>query len=102
MSMALLAGFIVAYRINWWLVAKGLKHTMSTAGDHSLDRGASKAAMEHPAPSTQPSASMRKIVLMAALSTFVFDLVYVGVGVVRANMETRSSTPIGQPGGAAA
>ncbi len=31
MSMALLAGFIVAYPINWWLVAKGLKHGMLTA-----------------------------------------------------------------------
>ncbi len=30
MSMALLAGFIVAYPINWWLVAKGLKHGMMT------------------------------------------------------------------------
>jgi hypothetical protein len=30
MSMALLTGFIVAYPINWWLVAKGLKHGMMT------------------------------------------------------------------------
>jgi hypothetical protein len=30
MSMALLTGFIVAYPINWWLVARGLKHGMMT------------------------------------------------------------------------
>jgi hypothetical protein len=30
MSMALLAGFIVAYPINWWLVANHLKHGMMT------------------------------------------------------------------------
>lgn len=30
MSMALLAGFVVAYPINWWLVARGLKHGMMT------------------------------------------------------------------------
>lgn len=30
MSMALIAGFIVAYPINWWLVAKGMKHGMIT------------------------------------------------------------------------
>jgi hypothetical protein len=30
MSMALLAGFIVAYPINWWLVARHLKHGMIT------------------------------------------------------------------------
>lgn len=30
MSMALLVGFIVAYPMNWWLVANGLKHGMKT------------------------------------------------------------------------
>ena len=30
MSMALLAGFIVAYPMNWWLVTNGLKHGMMT------------------------------------------------------------------------
>lgn len=30
MSMALLAGFIVAFPMNWWLVARHLKHGMTT------------------------------------------------------------------------
>ena len=28
MSMALIAGFILAYPMNWWLVGNGLKHGM--------------------------------------------------------------------------
>ncbi|MDQ2756816.1 MAG: DUF4396 domain-containing protein [Actinomycetota bacterium] len=30
MSVALCAGFLVSYPINWWLVARGLKHGMKT------------------------------------------------------------------------
>ncbi|MDQ6873740.1 MAG: DUF4396 domain-containing protein [Actinomycetota bacterium] len=30
MSIALCAGFLVSYPINWWLVARGLKHGMKT------------------------------------------------------------------------
>jgi hypothetical protein len=30
MSMALLAGFIVAFPMNWWMVARQLKHGMKT------------------------------------------------------------------------
>jgi hypothetical protein len=46
MSMALLAGFIVAYPINWWLVAKGLKHGMMTV----------RGPMDAPVASMQPHA----------------------------------------------
>ena len=51
MSMALLAGFIVAYPMNWWLVSNHLKHGMFTVraaddpGTHD-DAGA-KDANEH-------------------------------------------------------
>jgi hypothetical protein len=34
MSMALLTGFIVAYPMNWWLVANHLKHGMMTVRKH--------------------------------------------------------------------
>jgi Domain of unknown function (DUF4396) len=30
MSMALIVGFALAYPMNWWLVANGLKHGMFT------------------------------------------------------------------------
>lgn len=41
MSLASLAGFVLAYPVNWWLVAAGLKHGMGTVralgkGGHSL------------------------------------------------------------------
>ena len=98
MSMALLAGFVAAYPINWWLVAKGLKHGMSTADEHAPDNGAGKTAMSHSAPTAHPSASMREIVLMAALSIIAFGLAYAVVGVIRANTEMRPITSIGQPG----
>ncbi|MDQ2663972.1 MAG: DUF4396 domain-containing protein [Candidatus Eremiobacteraeota bacterium] len=41
MSMALLAGFIAAYPMNWWLVARGLKHGMLTV--QPLSRATPKA-----------------------------------------------------------
>ena len=34
MSMSLLTGFIVAYPMNWWLVANHLKHGMMTVRKH--------------------------------------------------------------------
>jgi uncharacterized protein DUF4396 len=40
MSMALLVGFVVAYPINWWLVANHLKHGMMTIRPVSADAGA--------------------------------------------------------------
>jgi hypothetical protein len=44
MSMGLLVGFIVAYPMNWWLVAHHLKHGMmtvrpATAGAHDAHAG---------------------------------------------------------------
>ncbi len=36
MSMALLTGFIIAYPMNWWLVAKGLKHGMMTVRPRAI------------------------------------------------------------------
>ncbi len=39
MSMALLAGFVAAYPVNWWLVSKGLKHGMMTVRDDGAADG---------------------------------------------------------------
>jgi hypothetical protein len=39
MSMGLLVGFVVAYPINWWLVANHLKHGMMTIRPASADAG---------------------------------------------------------------
>ncbi|HTR62046.1 MAG TPA: DUF4396 domain-containing protein [Candidatus Binataceae bacterium] len=51
MSMALLAGFIAAYPMNWWLVANKLKHGMltvrpvSVSGEH--EKMAAMQGMQH-------------------------------------------------------
>jgi hypothetical protein len=42
MSMGLLVGFIVAYPMNWWLVANHLKHGMMTVRPSSAIGGAQK------------------------------------------------------------
>ncbi len=98
MSMALLAGFVVAFPINWWLVAKGLKHGMSTVGAQPPERGAGKAAMTHPAPAAHPDASTREVALMAALSVIAFGLAYTVAGDVRASMQMRPMASVEQPG----
>jgi Domain of unknown function (DUF4396) len=51
MSMGLLVGFVVAYPMNWWLVANHLKHGMMTvrpATAIGADGHGAHAPMEHP------------------------------------------------------
>ena len=62
MSMGLLVGFVVAYPINWWLVANHLKHGMMTirpvstdAGTHGRTRQAAMSGMAHARPMSQIS-----------------------------------------------
>jgi len=40
MSMGLLVGFLIAYPMNWWLVANHLKHGMMTVRPASAVAGA--------------------------------------------------------------
>ena len=93
MSMALLAGFVTAYPINWWLVAKGLKHGMMTVRDpaarHDV-RGPSHAASA-PAPGSpgeghvgQAKPSRNQIVWLTVLSVAVFAFAFVAQGRVKA------------------
>jgi Domain of unknown function (DUF4396) len=86
MSMALLVGFIVAYPMNWWLVAKGLKHGMMTvrpASEEARERatpaqtasvGTTPGAPHDHAAGRGPPASVAEIARMAALSVAVFGL----------------------------
>jgi hypothetical protein len=64
MSMGLLVGFVVAYPINWWLVANHLKHGMMTirpvstdAGTHGHTRQAAMSGMANARPMSQISMS---------------------------------------------
>lgn len=64
MSMSLLVGFIVAYPMNWWLVANRLKHGMMTvraAGADGHDHAAMSgmASMAHDGPA-MPHMSMHE------------------------------------------
>jgi hypothetical protein len=57
MSIGLLVGFVVAYPMNWWLVAHRLKHGMMTvrptaalAGAHAHGAHAAMGLAAHAAP----------------------------------------------------
>ncbi len=92
MSMALLAGFVTAYPINWWLVAKGLKHGMMTARDpaagHDVREPANAASPPAPASPGEghvghAKTSRSQIVWLTVLSVAVFALAFVAQGKVK-------------------
>jgi hypothetical protein len=60
MSMALIVGFVLAYPVNWWLVARGLKHGMITSPPPS-EPGQSSRVPSH--PQTSWTAKMGMILL---------------------------------------
>jgi hypothetical protein len=83
MSMAMLAGFVVAYPMNWWLVAKGLKHGMITVrsleiadSTHVPEHGAFQAVLALPnkGHAGQAEASRTEIIWMTLLSIVLFAL----------------------------
>jgi hypothetical protein len=95
MSMALLAGFIVAYPINWWLVARGLKHGMLTVrGPDAAPIASTPAHATHEPTVALPNegyaghatASLSEIVLMTVLSVAVFALGIGAVALLQGNM----------------
>lgn len=68
MSMALIAGFVLAYPMNWWLVARGLKHGMITVRNgQAAHPDHSEGKMAHGAP--RPA--LTSILTMAVLSIIV-------------------------------
>jgi Domain of unknown function (DUF4396) len=70
MSIALMAGFAAAYPMNWWLVARHLKHGMMTVPSPSGEMMKKKNPMK-----AQP-VTREKIAIMTALS---FAVLAVGV-----------------------
>ena len=80
MSLGLLVGFIVAYPMNWWLVANHLKHGMMTVRPAQAgDMPAAQHSMEMPAPaagemkmgaktSPRPSIPVVTLISFAALA----------------------------------
>jgi hypothetical protein len=80
MSMALIVGFILAYPMNWWLVANGLKHGMFTVRKEQearqAERGATHMARDDHGRNPSPLATMA----MTGLSIVVLAL---GIAVSR-------------------
>lgn len=85
MSMALLAGFLVAYPMNWWLVAHGLKHGMITVreggpsgeGSGRKTRAPGSAAFGHGEVGQRPEQARPgrgQVLLMAGLSASILAL----------------------------
>jgi hypothetical protein len=81
MSIALLAGGIIAYPMNWWLVTRHLKHGMMTVRRREVEHREAAAAgdmgeMSHPATTsghiTKPSGA--DIAWMAALTIGLFAI----------------------------
>ncbi len=70
MSMALLAGFIAAYPMNWWLVSHHLKHGMITVRPGREDPATAAHSGMVPAEGATPSqdTSAREVMGMTLLS----------------------------------
>ncbi len=99
MSMALLSGFLTAYPINWWLVAKGLKHGMTTVRHPEAARDAGVPShATHPrvlVSSNEGHAELAKvsrseIAWMTVLSVAVFALAFVAQAEVKAVIDALS------------
>jgi len=74
MSMGLLVGFIVAYPMNWWLVANRLKHGMMTVrpGKAAMGmEGHDHAAMSHMSMDMPEGHVPRPSIAMMALQSFI-------------------------------
>ena len=93
MSMALLVGFIVAYPMNWWLVANHLKHGMmtvrpATAGEASMSgitaAGPSMSPISMP---METGHALRPPVAVMALLSFLALAAGLAIAVLRGRDE---------------
>ena len=69
MSMALLVGFIVALPMNWWLVARHLKHGMTTVRPATAATPETKAAgSTKAAASSKSTPAVPRIALLGMMN----------------------------------
>ncbi len=80
MSMALLAGFLAAFPVNWWLVANRMKHGMMTVRPAGQGQPVHPASA-HPATHPQSVVSPRRVLLVVSLS---FVALVLGVAIALA------------------
>jgi glucan phosphoethanolaminetransferase (alkaline phosphatase superfamily) len=71
MSMGLLVGFVLAYPMNWWLVANHLKHGMATIRPAGAVAGAAEASSGEAAMRMPRRAAPHPPVPVMALSSFL-------------------------------
>jgi hypothetical protein len=74
MSMGLLVGFIVAYPMNWWLVANRLKHGMMTVRPAKAAmsmEGHDHAAMSHMSMDMSEGPAPRPSIAIMAVLSFI-------------------------------
>ena len=83
MSLATIVGGMVAYPVNWWLVATGLKHGMGSS--RALGRGGHDPAQER--PTSRPSAAARVVVTAISL---VMLLVGLGLAAALGDLSMRA------------
>jgi hypothetical protein len=83
MSMGLLAGLVLAYPINWWLVTHHLKHGMMTirpvgavAGAAEVLRGQSEMSMQHRAAPHPPVPVMGLLSFLALAAGVAIAFVF--------------------------
>jgi hypothetical protein len=74
MSISLLAGAILAYPMNWWLVAQHLKHGMMTVRRPGSDGTIGPAPKQEMGSETMAAPSRASIVKMAILSIAIFGI----------------------------
>jgi hypothetical protein len=91
MSMGLLVGFIVAYPMNWWLVANQLKHGMMTvrpagaavsAHNHGTQAGMDSAIHSAYRISIDGGDSPRPSVPVMALLSFLAPVAGIAIGIL--------------------
>lgn len=71
MALATIAGGVLAYPVNWWLVASGLKHGMGSS--RALGKGGDDSSHE-------PGAAMPSTSTRAAVAAITIAMLAVGVG----------------------
>jgi Domain of unknown function (DUF4396) len=85
-SMALLSGFVLAYPVNWWLVARGLKHGMITVRAPGSEPRAPKADSPHPSGhAVHPGGSLpaqKEIPRLEGSFITVFSILCLAVAIV--------------------
>ena len=64
MSLGIVAGFLIAYPVNVWLVSRGLKHGLMTVREPTEPRQAAQGHQEHSHGRTHPQDSSPQAMVM--------------------------------------